>query len=104
MTIDRKDISHLERLSRLALSEGEAVTIAEQLQRIVTFVEKLQAVDTTDVPPTHSVSVGDDDGARDDVTIEGLPRAEILAQAPDATEEYFRVPRIIGEGSGDDTE
>jgi aspartyl/glutamyl-tRNA(Asn/Gln) amidotransferase C subunit len=69
---------------------------------IVAMVESLQAVDVSGVEPTlgmsHESHPRASTRARTDVVTPGLDRAVVLAQAPDATKEFFRVPRVIGRG------
>jgi aspartyl-tRNA(Asn)/glutamyl-tRNA(Gln) amidotransferase subunit C len=97
--IDRDAIRHLERLARIDLAPDEVGPITEQLDRIVALVERLQSVDVTGVEPTRAMSHEDAGGdVREDVVTPGLDRAEVLAQAPDATGEFFRVPRVIARG------
>lgn len=97
--IDRDVIRHLERLARIDLTPDEVGPITEQLNRIVALVERLQAVDVAGVEPTRAMSHGDagQDLRADEVT-PGLDRADVLAEAPDATAEFFRVPRVISRG------
>lgn len=102
--INRDVIRHLERLARIDLAPDEVEPITAQLDRIVGFVEKLQAVDVSGVEPTRGMSHGTADEAghaRADETTPGLDRATVLAQAPDATAEFFRVPRVLGK-AGDE--
>ncbi len=96
--IDRDVVRHLERLARIDLSPDEVDTITEQLGRIVGFVEKLQAANVEGIEPTGAMSHEATDHMRDDVVTPSLDRAVVLAQAPDATKEYFRVPRVLGKG------
>jgi aspartyl-tRNA(Asn)/glutamyl-tRNA(Gln) amidotransferase subunit C len=97
--INRDVIRHLESLARIDLAPDEVEAITEELGRIVGFVEKLQAVDVTGVEPTGAMShekSGEADHVRTDEVTPGLDRATVLSQAPDATQEFFRVPRVIG--------
>lgn len=97
--IDRDVIRHLERLARIDLAPDEVGPITEQLNRIVALIERLQAVDVEGVEPTRAMSLGDaGHDLREDVVTPGLDRADVLAQAPDATTEFFRVPRVISRG------
>lgn len=98
MKIDRSTIEHLEKLSRLRLGSDQVERITEQLNRIVEFVEKLQSVDTSRVPPTRLISHGEEEHLREDEVRPGLDREVVLGQAPDRTEEFFRVPRVIDRG------
>jgi len=99
--INRDVIAHLEKLSRIHLSPDEVEAITGQIDRIVDMVESLQAVDVSGVEATvgmsHEPAAEDEHTRTDDVT-PGLDRAVVLSQAPDATKEFFRVPRVIGRG------
>jgi aspartyl-tRNA(Asn)/glutamyl-tRNA(Gln) amidotransferase subunit C len=94
--ITRADVEHVAHLARLALSEQEIDALTEQLGAIVDYAAQVSALDTSDVPPTaHPLPVVN--VFRPDVARPGLPRDEVLAAAPQAQEERFRVPRILGE-------
>ena len=88
------DVDHVARLARLHLSEAEKALMQEQLAKILTYVETLNALDTASVEPTtHAVPVVN--VMRDDEISDCLPQDEMLANAPDRVDEFFRVPRII---------
>ncbi len=92
--IERKDVEHVARLARLALSDAEIEKMREQLNGILAYIEKLNALQTADVEPTsHAVPMVN--VMRDDAPGPCLPRDEALANAPDRAGEFFRVPRII---------
>jgi aspartyl-tRNA(Asn)/glutamyl-tRNA(Gln) amidotransferase subunit C len=97
--IDREVIRHLEKLARINLAPDEVEMITGQLDRIVAMVESLQSVDVTGVEPTRGMShekAAEGEHARADEVAPGLDRDVVLKQAPDATKEFFRVPRVIG--------
>jgi aspartyl-tRNA(Asn)/glutamyl-tRNA(Gln) amidotransferase subunit C len=92
--IERKDVEHVARLARLALTEAEIERMREQLNGILAYIEKLNELDTSGVEPTaHAVPLLN--VMRDDAPGPCLPREEALANAPDRAGEFFRVPRII---------
>jgi aspartyl-tRNA(Asn)/glutamyl-tRNA(Gln) amidotransferase subunit C len=92
--IDRKDVEHVARLARLALTDAEIETMRVQLNGILAYIEKLNALATDGVEPTsHAVPMVN--VMRDDAPGPCLPRDEALANAPDRAGEFFRVPRII---------
>jgi len=92
--IERKDVEHVARLARLALTDGELERMREQLNGILAYIEKLNALQTEGVEPTsHAVPMVN--VMRDDAPGPCLPRGEALANAPDRAGEFFRVPRII---------
>ena len=92
--IERKDVEHVARLARLALTDAEIEKMREQLNGILAYIEKLNALQTEGVEPTsHAVPMVN--VMRDDAPGPCLPRDEALANAPDRAGEFFRVPRII---------
>jgi aspartyl-tRNA(Asn)/glutamyl-tRNA(Gln) amidotransferase subunit C len=92
--ISREDVEHVARLSRLALSEAEIERMREQLSGILAYIDKLRALDTAGVEPTsHAVPMVN--VMREDAKRPCLTQDEALANAPDRSEAFFRVPRII---------
>jgi aspartyl-tRNA(Asn)/glutamyl-tRNA(Gln) amidotransferase subunit C len=92
--IERKDVEHVARLARLALTDAELEKMREQLNGILAYIEKLNALDTATVEPTsHAVPVLN--VMRDDEPGECLSQDEALRNAPDRSGAFFRVPRII---------
>ena len=55
MALTKKDVEHVARLARLALSEEEKERYTQQLGHILTYIEKMSALDTQNVPPTSHV-------------------------------------------------
>jgi aspartyl-tRNA(Asn)/glutamyl-tRNA(Gln) amidotransferase subunit C len=98
--ITRDEVAHLARLSRLELGEAELDLYAGQLDQIIGAVARVGELPTADVPPTsHALPLVNVFRA-DVVRPAGTPvldRAEVLAQAPAAEDDRFRVPRILGE-------
>ncbi len=67
-----------------------------ELDGILSYIDKLRALDTRDVEPTsHAVPVTN--VMRDDVERPSLAQEDMLANAPDRHRDMFRVPRIIEE-------
>jgi aspartyl-tRNA(Asn)/glutamyl-tRNA(Gln) amidotransferase subunit C len=94
--IDRKDVEHVARLTRLALTDAELERMREQLNSILAHLDTLRAVPTEGVEPTsHAVDVVN--VMREDEVEPCLPQDAVLANAPDRSGEFFRVPRIIEE-------
>lgn len=94
MKLTREEVDHVARLARLHFNEEEAERFREQLSAILTYVEKLGELDTKGVEPTsHVLPIRN--VFREDVMLPSLPREEALANAPDRTEEFYRVPKII---------
>jgi aspartyl-tRNA(Asn)/glutamyl-tRNA(Gln) amidotransferase subunit C len=90
------DIAKVAQLARLALSEDELREYGAQLQDILEHAERVSALPTEGVLPTsHPLPMTN--AFRPDEVRPSLDRDEVLAQAPAAEGEYFRVPRILGE-------
>jgi aspartyl-tRNA(Asn)/glutamyl-tRNA(Gln) amidotransferase subunit C len=95
-SITRSEVAHLARLARLQLSEAELEHYAEQLDDILKAVAQVAEVAADDIPPTsHPLPLTN--VFRDDVVRPSLPLDEILAAAPAAEQNRFRVPRILDE-------
>ena len=87
-------INNLANLARLQFSEEEKAAIRIDLQRMIAFVEKLQQVDTTGTEPLlHMTDVMD--AYREDEVKGSMQKATALANAPDASHDYFKVPKVI---------
>ena len=94
--LGRDDLVHLARLSRLALSDEELDHFAGQLSAVLDAVAQVGKADVEDVPPmTHAVPLTN--VTRPDVVMPSLPRDVVLAEAPAAEDDRFRVPQILGE-------
>ncbi|MCF8056085.1 MAG: Asp-tRNA(Asn)/Glu-tRNA(Gln) amidotransferase subunit GatC [Desulfocapsa sp.] len=94
MNISREEVEHVASLSRLNLSEEELVRMTGQLDTILSYVAKLDELDTRGVAPTtHAFS--NQNAFREDEVQESLPRDEALANGPKQNGEAFVVPKII---------
>ena len=92
--ITRADVEHVARLARLALAEDEVEQLTVDLGGILEYAEDLAALDLDGVPPTaHPLPL--ENVFRPDVVGPTLDRDEVLAQAPEAEDGRFRVPRIL---------
>jgi aspartyl-tRNA(Asn)/glutamyl-tRNA(Gln) amidotransferase subunit C len=92
--ITKKEVEHIAMLARLELSEEEKGLFTNQLNAVLTYMEKLNELDTKDVEPTSHILTVQNVFKEDEVK-GSLPRENALANAPDKTEEFYRVPKII---------
>jgi aspartyl-tRNA(Asn)/glutamyl-tRNA(Gln) amidotransferase subunit C len=92
--ISRHDVEHVARLARLALGDADVERMREQLSGILAYIDTLRALDTAGVEPTsHAVPLVN--VMREDEPRPCLSQDEALANAPDRSDAFFRVPRII---------
>ncbi len=94
MTVNDELIDKLSDLARLSFSPGEKHDIRNDLQKMISFIEKLNELDTTGVEPllfmTNEVNV-----LRNDEVIPSISRQEGLLNAPAKDEQFFKVPKVI---------
>ncbi|MDQ6784697.1 MAG: Asp-tRNA(Asn)/Glu-tRNA(Gln) amidotransferase subunit GatC [Actinomycetota bacterium] len=94
--ITAADVAHVARLARLSLTDEELALYTEQLAAVLGHAADVEALNTDGVAPTaHPLPLVN--VLRDDVVTASLDRDEVLAQAPAAEQNRFRVPRILGE-------
>lgn len=94
--ISTDDVAHVARLARLELTTEELARFTEQLGAVLDHARDVESLDTAGVPPTaHPLPLRN--VLREDEVQSCLDRDEVLAQAPAAEANQFRVPRILGE-------
>ena len=94
--ITADDVRKVAKLARLDLPEGTIATYTGQLERILDYVDQLQAVDTEGVPPTtRAVEVVN--VTRADTVVPTEVREDLLDQAPQREGDFFRVPKIMAD-------
>jgi len=94
MSIDTDTVRKVAHLARIALREDEVAPLAAELNSILGWVEQLSEVDVAGVEPMTSVTPMALKRRADEVT-DGDRRADILANAPDAREGFFAVPKVV---------
>ena len=94
MKISKEEIEHIAVLARLSLPEEEKELFGSQLSNILDYMEKLNELDTKGIEPTsHVLSLSN--VMRDDAPMPSIPKEDALMNAPDHTEKFYRVPKII---------
>ncbi len=97
--IDEAQVRRVALLGRLELSDEEVAQFSGQLSDIVTYIEKLNELDTDNVEPlAHCLPVHN--VLREDVPKPSLTNDQALANAPARENEYFKMPKVLGDNSG----
>ena len=94
MKIDDRMIDKISGLAYLEFRDEEKEKIRKDLEQILTFVEKLNELDTDRVDPLVYLS-DNPDVLREDRIIHSLSRDDALLNAPDQSDGFFRVPKVI---------
>ena len=94
MPIDRKEVKRIASLARLKLGPEGEEKLAGELASIVSYIDKLNELDVSNVEPlafgASGVSV-----FRADEPVAPSPAEDMLSNAPDRKHSYYRVPRVI---------
>lgn len=106
MKISREDVIKVAGLAHLGLSPAEIELYREQLDAILTYVDKLKELDTSNVEPMSQVlhpaapSGGEErhPELREDALVPCDVAGPVLKGAPEAQAPFFRVPRVIATG------
>lgn len=94
MSISREEVRYIAELARLTFTPDEEERLAEEMNAILSYMEKLNELDTAAVPPmSHVLDLTN--VFREDRVEQRISREEALRGAPDADEAYFRVPKVI---------
>jgi len=92
--ISKEEVAYVAHLARLSFSEEETGKFTSQLNDILLYMDKLNAVDTTGVEPiTHAIA--QKNAFRDDRVDVSLPIEDSLANAPESRGSCFQVPKVI---------
>lgn len=95
MPVSREEVRHVAQLARLDFSEEDEARMADELSQILEYVDKLNELDTSGVTPmSHVLDVTN--VFRADEVKERIDRGEALEPAPEADDEYFQVPKVVG--------
>ncbi len=92
--ITKDEVEHVGWLSRISLSEEEAVKYASELNTVLDYFNQLDEVDTSDVGPTYHVA---DlmNVFREDEAAPSLPQEDVLCNADESKEGYIKGPKIM---------
>ncbi len=95
--IDIKTVDEVAHLARLEFTDDAKAEIANDMNRMLTFIDKLNELDTEGVEPliymTDEFNV-----MREDIPVETLNQKDALKNAPRKDSDYFKVPKVISQG------
>ena len=94
MSINLKTIKHISKLSRISVEEEKAKKLANDLNSIFDFIEKLNELKTENVEPLTSIAETTLKLRLDEVKSKNI-REQIIKNSPQDNEDYFVVPKVI---------
>jgi len=92
---DKEQLKTLGKLSRIPLSSEEEALLLSNLTKILSYVDKLNEIDTEKTPPCSHVIQNTSAPLRDDEPQRLIPREEFLKNAPDHIGGMIKVPKVI---------
>ena len=96
MAVTKKDVEKIAELAKLKFSDEELKNFTPQMNEILSYMDKLNELDTEDVKPlshpVEQINVFREDELKSSVSTE-----EALKNAPDKTDNHFKVPKVIGD-------
>lgn len=92
--MDIQDVKKVARLARIETSDEQAETLVPQLNNIIGWIEQLAEVDTDNVEPLANVANIELPLRKDEIT-DGGCREKVLANAPEETQNFFVVPKVV---------
>ena len=99
MALSKDEVLKVGTLSRIRLSDDEVARFSSQLSAILGYVDKLRELDTRGVEPlAHALPIHN--VLRPDEPRPGLQPEQALGGAPEASGDFFRVPRVLDEEAG----
>lgn len=94
MGVDIHTVEGIARLARLEFAPTEKAAFADQFNKILTYIEKLNELDTTNVEPLTQVTTSSN-VMRDDEPGACLTPADALRNAPARLENFLKVPKVV---------
>lgn len=94
MSVTKKDVEKIAELARLKFDENELNDFTIEMNKILSYVEKLNELNTDNVEPLSHPNEASN-VFRDDVLNPSVSTEEALKNAPDKDEKFFKVPKVI---------
>jgi|SRR5580765_1748376 len=96
--LTKADISHIALLAKLEIPDSSLEKFVHEFNDILGYVEKLNQLNTEGIEPTSQVAAKKGTPIRSDIVAPSFSKEEVVQNAPEKQDEFFKVPRMIGEG------
>ena len=94
MTIDLKTVKHISKLSRISIDDNKAKKLGKDLNSILSFIEKLNELDTKNTEPLTSIAETTLKLRKDEIKSKNI-REDILKNSPNKNKDFFVVPKVV---------
>ena len=94
MTINLKTVKHISKLSRISLEDEKTQKLADDLNSIFEFIEKLNELKTDNIEPLTSIAETTLKFRNDEVKSKNI-REKILKNSPSDNQDFFVVPKVV---------
>ena len=94
MTIDLKTVKHISKLARISLDDEKVKKLADDLNSIFEFIEKLNKLKTDKVEPLTSIAETTLQLRKDEIKSKNI-REQILKNSPNENKDFFVVPKVV---------
>lgn len=94
MAVNKEIVHYIANLSKLKLTTEEEEKFTSELNKILEYMDKLNSLNTENVEPL-SYPISGENVFREDKPVKSIDREKALMNAPQRTEEFFKVPKIL---------
>lgn len=94
MKFNKESLLKLGKLAKLSIKDDKLESLSSDLSSIVTFIDRLQKIDTTNIDPTSN-SLDQNLILREDISINENTADEVLENAPEKELNFYSVPKVI---------
>ena len=95
MSVDKSTVVRIAQLAKIKVPEEDLKTLAEELSRIIEWVDQLNEVNTDGVEPMASTVGQTELSQREDVVSDGGCAEDVLLNSPETKNGYFVVPKVV---------
>ncbi len=94
MAVSKKEVEHIAKLAKLKFTEEEAGKLQKEMNVVLEYIDQLNELDLSNVEPLENIN-DMENVFREDVSEKCLTKEEALKNAPDKTDNFFKVPKVL---------
>ena len=94
MSVSKKDVEHIAKLAKLKFDDKQKEKLQGELNKVLEYIDKLNELDLSNVEPLESINEAEN-VFREDEAKPGVTKEEALKNAPDKTDNFFKVPKVL---------